>query len=164
MTLARRCTALREAIAMESEALTFGSLVERAAEQWGDGEALCFEGRRWTFAQFRDETNRVAKGLIAAGIRPGEHVCLWLNNCPEYLFTLFAVAKIGAVLVPINTRFRTHDMGYIVTQSDAATLISARRSGPIDYLAMIEDLVPDLRRQAPDRLAVATAPALRRII
>jgi fatty-acyl-CoA synthase len=70
--------------------------VDRAAERWGDREALCFEGRRWTFAQFRDETDRVARGLIAAGVEPGEHVCLWLNNCPEYLFTLFAVAKIGA--------------------------------------------------------------------
>jgi fatty-acyl-CoA synthase len=62
------------------EKLTFGQLVDRAAERWGDREALCFEGRRWTFA----------------GVEPGEHVCLWLNNCPEYLFTLFAVAKIGA--------------------------------------------------------------------
>ena len=146
------------------EKLTFGQLVDQAAERWGDREALCFERRRWSFAQVRDETDRVAKGLIAAGIRPGEHVCLWLNNCPEYLFTLFAVAKIGAVLVPINTRFRSHDMGYIVTQSDATTLISAQRSGPIDYLAMIEEFLPGLRQQAPDHLSASSAPALQRVI
>ena len=105
--------------------LTFGQLVDRAAERWGDREALCFEGRRWTFAEFRDETDRAAKALIAAGVEPGDHVCLWLANRPEYLFLFFAVAKIGAVLVPINTRFRTRDMAYIVTQSDATTLICA---------------------------------------
>jgi fatty-acyl-CoA synthase len=146
------------------QGLTFGQLVDRAAERWGDREALCFEGRRWTFAQFREETDRVARCLIAAGIMPGEHVCLWLNNCPEYLFTLFAVAKIGAVLVPINTRFRTHDMAYIVTQSDAATLICAQRSGPIDYLTMVEELAPDLREQRAGAIAVSSAPDLRRVI
>ena len=146
------------------EKLTLGQLVDRAADQWGDREALCFEGRRWTFAQVRDETDQVARGLIAAGIAPGEHVCLWLNNRPEYLFIQFALAKIGAVLVPINTRFRTHDMAYIVTQSDATTLISAQRSGPIDYLAMIEELLPGLREQSPEALSIPSAPALKRLI
>ena len=149
---------------MESEGLTFGRLVDQAAERWGDSEALCFEGRRWTFAQFRDETDRVARGLSAAGIAPGEHVCLWLNNCPEYLFTLFAVAKIGAILVPINTRFRTRDMAYIVRQSDATTLIAAARSGPIDYLAMIQELVPGLGEQVPEALSIESTPALKRVI
>jgi fatty-acyl-CoA synthase len=144
--------------------LTFGQLVDRAAECWPDREALSFEERRWSFAQFRDETDRVARGLIAAGIDPGDHVCLWLVNRPEYLFIFFAVARIGAVLVPINTRFRTRDMAYIVTQSDATTLIGADRSGPIDYLAMIEELVPDLRHQKPERLTVPSVPALRRVI
>jgi fatty-acyl-CoA synthase len=146
------------------EKLTFGQLVDRAAERWGDSEALCFEGRRWSFAQFRDETDRAAKGLIAAGVQPGDHVCLWLVNRPEYLFILFAVARIGAVLVPINTRFRTRDMAYIVTQSDATTLICADRSGPIDYLAMVEELLPGLQEQDAGALAIPTAPVLRRVI
>jgi fatty-acyl-CoA synthase len=162
--LARPRAALKGELAMWFEKLTFGQLVDQAAERWGDREALCFEGQRWSFAELRDETQRVAKGLIAAGIQPGDHVCLWLMNRPEYLFLIFAVAKIGAVLVPINTRFRTRDMAYIVTQSDATTLISAQRSGPIDYLAMIEELLPDLREHAPDRLASPGVPALRRVI
>jgi fatty-acyl-CoA synthase len=113
------------------ETPTFGQVVEQAAHRWGDREALWFEGRRWSFGELRDETNRAAKALIAAGVQPGDHVCLWLVNRPEYLFILFAVAKIGAVLVPINTRFRTRDMAYVVTQSDATTLISANRSAPL---------------------------------
>src|SRR5918911_1143882 len=146
------------------EKLTFGQVVDRAADRWGDREALCFEGRRWSFGEFRAETDRAAKGLIAAGIEPGDHVCLWLGNCPEYLFLFYAVARIGAVLVPINTRFRTRDMAYIVTQSDATTLISGQRSRGVDYLAMIEELLPDLRRQDPERIATPQLPALRRVI
>src|SRR5438876_4923136 len=75
------------------EKLTFGQLVDRAAEQWGDREALCFAGRRWSFSQFREETDRAAKSLIAAGVEPGDHVCLWLANRPEYLFLFFAIAS-----------------------------------------------------------------------
>jgi len=147
--------------AMWFEKMTFGQLVNRAAERWGDREALRFEGRRWSFSQFRDETDRAARALIGAGVQPGDHVCLWIGNCPDYLFLQFAIAKIGAVLVPINTRFRTRDMAYIVAQSDATTLISAARSGPIDYLAMIEELLPELRQQDADSLAVPALPPQR---
>jgi fatty-acyl-CoA synthase len=146
------------------EKLTFGQLVDRAAERWPAREALCFEGRRWTFAQFRDEVDRAAKALIAAGVKPGERVCLWLVNRPEYLFLFFAVAKIGAVLVPINTRFRTRDMAYIVKQSDATTLISADRSGPVDHLSMIEELIPNLRNQDARSMSASECPELRRVI
>jgi fatty-acyl-CoA synthase len=146
------------------EKLTFGQLLDNAAERWGRREALCFEGRRWSFEQLRDETDRAAKALIAAGVQPGEHVCLWLGNRPEYIFLFFAVAKIGAVLVPINTRFRTKDMSYIVMQSDASTLISAAHSGPIDYLAMIEEMAPDFRKQDARHLSLPNLPALRRVI
>jgi fatty-acyl-CoA synthase len=154
----------KQASATWFEKMTFGQVLDRAAERWGDREALCFQGRRWSFAQFRDETDRAGRALIAAGVQPGDHVCLWLVNRPEYLFLLFAIAKIGAVLVPINTRFRTRDMAYIVAQSDATTLISAARSGPVDYLAMIQELVPELPLQQAEALAVPALPALRRVI
>lgn len=146
------------------EKITFGQLLDSAAARWGAREALCFEGRRWSFAQLRQDTDRAAKALIAAGVQPGDHVALWLGNRPEYLFLFFAVAKIGAVLVPINTRFRTRDMAYIVQQSDASTLITAARAGPIDYVAMVEEIVPGLRRQEAAALRSAGAPALRRVI
>src|SRR5690349_20414649 len=146
------------------EELTCGRLIDRAAERWPDREALWFEGRRWTFAQQRAEIDRAAKALIAAGVCHGDHVCLWLGNSPEHVFLFFAVAKAGAVLVPINTRFRTRDMAYVVTQSDATTLITADRAHGVDYLAMVEELLPDLRRQRAGALAVDAAPALRRII
>ncbi len=146
------------------EKLTFGDLIDRAAERWGEREALCCEGRRWSFAALRDEVERAAKALIAAGVAPGDHVCLWLGNRPEHVFLFFAIAKIGAVLVPINTRFRTHDMAYIVVQSDATTLIAAAHAHGVNYLAMIEELLPGLREQRPGALRVDAAPRLARVI
>lgn len=129
------------------EPLTFGDLIDRAASRWGEREALCFEGRRWSFRALRDEVDAAAKALIAAGVAAGDHVCLWLGNRPEHVFLFFAISKVGAVLVPINTRFRTRDMAYIVVQSDATTLIAADRAHGVDYLAMLRELdAPLLQR------------------
>jgi fatty-acyl-CoA synthase len=125
------------------EKITLGALPERAAKRWGSREALCFEGKRWSFAELAAGVDRVARGLIALGIGPGEKVGLWLVNRPEWIETAFAVMRIGAVLVPINTRFRTEDVAYITDQSDATTLILAERSGPVDYLGMVRELVPE---------------------
>ncbi|HIF09696.1 MAG TPA: hypothetical protein EYQ81_07525, partial [Sneathiellales bacterium] len=74
---------------------TFGLLPAEAARRWGDREALCFKDRRWTFAEFADEVDRVAKGLIALGVQPGEKVSLWMNNKPAWLFLMYAIPKVG---------------------------------------------------------------------
>ena len=124
------------------EPITLGALPGRAAARWGAREAVCFRGRRWTFAEVAAGVDRVARGLMALGVRPGDKVALWMSNRPEWMQIAFAVLKIGAVLVPINTRLRTDDVAYILAQSDSSTLILAERSGPIDYLAMVRELVP----------------------
>ena len=124
---------------------TVGSLPERAAERWGSREALYFKGRRWSFAELSAGVDRLARGLIALGVRPGEKVALWMVNRPEFIEAMFAVIKIGAVLVPINTRLRTEDTAYILGQSDSSALLIADRSGPVDYLGMVRELAPSLR-------------------
>ena len=86
----------------------------------------------------------VAKGLLSLGIAPGDKVALWMVNRPEWIDAMFAIIKIGAVLVPVNTRFRTEDMAYILAQSDAAAVLLADRSGPVDYLGMMREVVPAL--------------------
>jgi fatty-acyl-CoA synthase len=124
---------------------TLGSLPERAARRWGTREALHFQGRRWSFTELAQGVDRLARGLIALGVRSGERVALWMVNRPEFIEAMFAVMKIGAVLVPINTRFRTEDTAYVLRQSDSAVLVIADRSGPIDYLGMAKQLLPSLR-------------------
>ncbi len=127
---------------------TLGSLPERAAERWGTREALYFQGRRSSFAELLAGIDRLARGLIGLGVKPGEKVALWMVNRPEFIEAMFAVMKIGAVLVPINTRLRTEDTAYVLGQSDSAVLLIADRSGPVDYLGMVRELAPSLRAGA----------------
>ena len=140
---------------------TLGSLPQRAARRWGAREALAFQGRRWSFDELSAGLDRLARGLIGLGVTPGEKVALWMVNRPEFIEAMFAVLKIGAVLVPINTRFRTDDVAYVLGQSDATTLVIAERSGPIDYLAMVRELVPSLAGGAARE---PRFPHLRRVI
>jgi fatty-acyl-CoA synthase len=140
------------------EKVTLGALPERAARRWGPREALSFKGRRATFAEVATGVDRVARGLLARGIGPGDKVALWMLNRPEWIEAAFAVMRIGAVLVPVNTRLRTDDVAYILEQSEASTLILAERSGPVDYLGMVRELVP------VDAPVASRLPRLQRIV
>ena len=142
-----------------------GELPARAAERWGERESLVFGPLRQSFAEVARRADEAAKGLIALGVAPGDRVCLWLNNCPEWIHLLFAAARIGAVLVPANTRFRTGDIEYLVRQGDCSTLITHDVSGPIDYLAMVRELVPEsLAATGAPRLRSERFPLLERIV
>ena len=137
-----------------------GRLHDVAAKRFGPRIALTFEGGSWSFEAVKDEIDQIAKGLMQSGVAAGEHVCLWLGNQPGFVFAFFAVAKIGAVPVPINSRFRAADMSYVLAQSDATTLISAGRTEQTDYLSMLREVLP-----APGTLpGSAEFPALRRVI
>ena len=140
---------------------TLGSLPARAARRCGAREALAFQGRRWSFDEISAGVDRLARGLIGLGVKTGEKVALWMVNRPEFIEAMFAVIKVGAVLVPVNTRFRTDDVAYVLGQSDATTLIIAERSGPVDYLGMVRELVPSLAGGAARE---ARFPHLRRVI
>ena len=144
-------------------ALTFGQLPGEAARRFGEREALAFGERRYSFRQVSDEVDRLARGLLHLGIQPGEHVSLWLNNCPEWMFAMLALAKVGAVHVPLNTRFRVADLEYVLRQSDSTTLITHDRSGPIDYLAMARALLP-ASTGGGDTVESPALPAMRRLI
>ena len=140
------------------ETSRLGTLPERAARRWGRREAIVFRDRRLSFDDVAAGVDRAARGLIAIGVQPGERVALWMLNRPEWIEIAFAVMKIGAVLVPLNTRLRTDDVAYIVDQSGASTIVLAERSGPVDYLGMIRELAP-VAAPARGRL-----PKLRRLV
>ena len=146
------------------EKRTLGALLDDAVRRYGPREALTFEGRRWTFQEFQEDVDRTARALIHLGVQPGDKVSLWMPNRPEWLHICFALTKIGAVLVPINTRFRTSDLEYVVRQSDTSTLIIQGRSGPVDYLSMVEEVCPEITRETPGSLNLSAFPQLRRIV
>jgi fatty-acyl-CoA synthase len=140
----------------------FGDLADDIAARLPDREGLVFGTLRYTFREIAARIDDAARRLIAAGVRHGEHVALWLNNSDDWIFISFAVQKIGAVLVPINTRFRSRDLAYVLAQSDSAVLITHDRSGPVDYAAMVREAVA--LPAAGDTIEDARFPMLRRVI
>jgi fatty-acyl-CoA synthase len=146
------------------ETTTLADLPGLAAARWGDRQVLSFKAHRETFNEQSAQIERVARGLIAAGVTPGERVGVWLNNCPEWIHLLFAIARIGAVQVPINTRFRTADAAYIIGQAECSTLITHDTSGPIDYGAMVDEMVPVAERIDDGTINAKDFPGLARII
>jgi fatty-acyl-CoA synthase len=126
------------------EPITIAQLLERTAVAHADRDALVGDGRRVTWAQARDESRALAKGLIAAGIGHGDHFALWMPNQIEWVELWFASAYVGAVLVTINTRYKTEEVRYILGQSDARLLIMVREFVGIDYVGMLSRLCPEL--------------------
>jgi fatty-acyl-CoA synthase len=143
---------------------TLGGVLDDAARRWGEREALVFESQRWTYAELNAEVDRVARALVALGVAPGENVALWMTNRPEWIFVMFAVARIGACLVPLNTRYRTDDVAYTLRQSRSATLITLDRSGPVDYQGMLMESMTAVKRRADGTLAIDGYPDLQRIV
>jgi len=143
---------------------TLATLVTEAARRWGPREALCHEGRRWSFAELEAGVDAVARGLLALGIAPGDKVTLWMPNRPEWIFAFFALSRIGAVAVPVNTRFRAVDLEYVLRQSDSRALLTVDRSGPIDYLGLTREVIPEIAEGAPQALRPRGFPELRRVV
>lgn len=144
--------------------LRLGDLTERAARNWPDREALVFGGSRCSFAQLHDEVDRHAWALMRAGFGPGDRIGLWFVNRPEYIFLLFAVSRIGAVAVPLNTRYRSLDMAYCLAQSECNALIYAEQSGPVDFGAILTSVLTDRKVAPGGGLVAAGFPHLRRLI
>ena len=146
------------------ERVALGALPSRAARRFAAREALVFEGRRWTFEAFDRDVDRAARGLLAAGVTPGEKLALWLPNRPAWLHAFFGALKIGAVVLPLNIRLRTRDLEYALAASDSSTLVLADRSGPIDFLEMALELEPGLRAGPLEARPDRRCPLLRRVI
>jgi fatty-acyl-CoA synthase len=143
---------------------TIGSLPAQAAAKFGTREALFFKGNRWTFDQLSETVDRAAKGLIRLGIQPGEKVSLWVPNRPEFIHLLFGLSKAGAVVVPVNTFFRTSDTAYVLKQSNTSTLITVDRSGPINYLSMVYEMFPSMKGSREKKISSTRFPDMKRVI
>lgn len=125
-----------------------GQLPREAARAWGDRKALVYKDRSWTYRDFETEVQGAAAALLAAGVRPGERVALWLPNSPELQFLLFAVTRIGAVAVPLNTRYKSMDLRYALQLSECVMVVGASQAGPVDLDAVLVAAVADGRPAA----------------
>ena len=128
------------------EGLTIGQTLVRTARAFPAHDALVFPalGKRWSFAEFLAEVDQAARGLLALGIRPGQHVAIWATNVPQWVILQFATARIGAVLVTINPAYRPFELEYVLRQSDAVALFLVDRFKSSDYFAMLAEVCPEL--------------------
>lgn len=143
--------------------LTVGAVLNRAATD-PDRDAVVLRERRLSYRALHRAVERCARGLLALGIGPDEKVALWLPNRPEWLVVQHASARIGAVVVALNTRYRAHELGYILAQSDSTTLVLTDHLLDIDFLEILEELIPELREAEPGGLRTDRFSLLRRVI
>jgi HIP---CoA ligase len=116
---------------------TIPRLVADAAPRHGDTEALVDGGTRLTYAQLAGAVDLYARALVAAGTAPGERVALWAPNCAEWVLAALGALRAGAVLVPMNTRFKGAEAAYILRASGASTLVTVRGFLGVDYPALL---------------------------
>jgi len=153
--------------------LTIGDLLDQQAASRPDYEAVVYRypelglDLRLTHREYRDEVNRLAKGLLALGIEKGEHVAVWATNVPEWLMLMMALAKIGAVMVTVNTNYRAAELEYALRQGDVSTLAMIAAYRDNSFLDAIHSVAPELKNitnPAREELRCANLPRLKRVI
>lgn len=135
--------------------VTVGSLLTGLAQSIPDHEALVYADRnlRLTFAELEAEARLIARGLMASGVERGERVSVWATNVPEWIVLQFALAKVGAVLVTVNTSLRAAELDYLLRQSEAATIFTIQGFRDVDYVNALREIgaiddgkLPNLKR------------------
>ena len=131
-----------------------------------DHEFIVYPDRnlRFTYGQFNERVNNLAKGLLAIGIKKGDHVGIWAKNVPDWLTFMFATSKIGAVLVTVNTAYKSHEVEYVLKQSDMKALALIDSFRDVDYLEIIYELIPELKNSERGRLKSKSFPYLQSVI
>src|ERR1700681_3477196 len=145
---------------------TVDGVLKAAVDQIPDRTALVvpFQSARFTFAEFDREVERVARGMVACGLKPGERIGIWAPNCAEWVLTMFGAARAGLVLVNLNPAYRTMELDFALRQVGCRALVFAPRFKSSDYAGMLQSLIPELNEAAPGRLLCAGFPDLRLLI
>ena len=123
---------------------TIGANLERTVARFGDHEALVsvHQNLRYTYTQFNDAVNQVARGLLARGLRVGDRLGIWSPNYAEWTLVQYATAKIGVILVNINPAYRVHELAFALNQSGCRMMVAAPSFKTSDYRAMVEEVAP----------------------
>ena len=146
--------------------MTYGDLLTKIAGTYPDKLAVKYTDRDYhrTYKEFDEECDRVARGLMAIGVKKGDHVAMWASNTPEWMIGLFACMKIGAIFVTVNTGYKIFELEYLLRQSDSTTLILMDSYKGTDYKQIINELIPMLKDAKPGKLDDSSLPYLKNII
>ncbi|REJ21325.1 MAG: AMP-binding protein [Bacillaceae bacterium] len=146
--------------------VTVGKLLEEKANAYPEHEAVVYadRGLRMTYRQFDEYCRLVARSLMKLGIQSGEHIAIWATNTPEWLACQFATGKMGAVLVTVNTNYRTAELEYLLKQSDSTTLLLIEQYRDTSYIDTIYEIAPELYECQPGQLKAKRLPRLKNVI
>lgn len=145
---------------------TVGELLAEKAGEMPTHEALVYpdRGLRYSYSEFNEVCETVAKGLLALGIEKGENLAIWATNVPEWVSLQFGTGKMGAVLVTVNTNYRSSELEYLLKQSESTTLFLIEGYQGNSYIDTIYELCPELETSEPGKLQSKRLPLLKNII
>ena len=145
---------------------TLGDWLEHWAQVTPDKEYIVYSDRdlRFTWKQFNERVDDMARGLIAIGVTRGSHVGLWAQNVPDWLTFLYACAKIGAVCITVNTNYKQNELEYLVENSDMHTLCLTDGTWESNYVDMAYTMLPELRECERGHLESKRFPRLKNVV
>ncbi len=145
---------------------TIGECFDRVSEENPDNIALVVRHQqiRWSYRKFRQQVDRLATGLLALGIEPGDRVGMWGPNSYEWVLTQFATAKIGAIMVCINPAYRLFELEFVLNKVECKAIISAEEFKSSKYLAMLNTLAPEIATCEPGYLRSEKLPHMTTVI
>jgi len=145
---------------------TIGGMLNRIAARYPDNEAMVsvHQNIRWTYREFRERADALARGLMALGVERGDRVAIWSMNYAEWTLTQFATAKIGAILVNINPAYRVYEFEYALKQAEVSTLIVQGRFKNSDYVGMFYEACPEAIDARAGRISSEKFPFLKNVV
>ncbi|NOR26038.1 MAG: AMP-binding protein [Desulforhopalus sp.] len=145
--------------------VTLGQLLKETVEKYPDQTAVAYADREYkqTWREFSDTVDDMAKGLMAMGIQKGEKVAVWATNVPHWVALQFATARIGAILLTINTNYRSEEIDYVLKQSDCENIFIINGLRDANYLEILYQLIPELKTHPRGELHSSTYPCLKRV-
>ena len=145
---------------------TMGDLLLSAADRYPDTPALIFPDVQFTYQELAARAIRRARSLQALGVKPRDHVGILMHTCPQFVEIFFAAALCGAVIVPINARYRSGELAYVIENGDIATLVTSDAiAEQVNFVERLSGALPDLESQTDPRvLRLSGTPKLRNVV
>jgi fatty-acyl-CoA synthase len=151
---------------MEYIEKTLSQVLRENARDLPDHNFLIYSDRNlcFTYAEFDKRVDELAKGFLAMGLKKGDHVGIWATNVPDWNTILFACARLGIVFVTVNTGYKTHELEYLLKQSDMKCLCVIDGWRDSDYISMVYELVPELKTAPRGCLESEKFPCLKSVV
>ena len=145
---------------------TVGDMLSEMARKYPDDNMITFTDRDYsrTWKEFNDECERVARGFMALGLKKGDKISIWATNIPQWMLTFFSSAKMGGVLVTVNTSYKVFELEYQLKQSDTSAIVMIDGFKGTSYVDIVNELLPTLKDSEPGKLCDPRFPFLKSII